>query len=78
MRPKFLNKCKNANIIILIEDEKILQHEKSIANVFDNYFTDLTHSLGLKKKNIGFENAYSKIVKTFRNFGSIKNINSQQ
>ena len=73
-----MNKCKNANIIILIEDEKILQHEKSIANVFDNYFTDLTHSLGLKKKNIGFENAYSKIVKTFRNFGSIKNINSQQ
>ena len=54
-----------------------MQEEKAIANAFDNYFTDVTHSLGLKKKNNGFENAYSKIMKTFRKFESIKMINSQ-
>ena len=72
MRPKFLNKCKNANIIILIEDEKILQHEKSIANVFDNYFTDLTHSLGLKKKNIGFEKCIFKNCENFQKLWEYK------
>ena len=57
IRPKFSNKCKPANAIILVEDEKILQDEKSIANTFNIYFTDVTHSLGLKKKNIGLEAA---------------------
>ena len=73
-----MNKCKTANTIILVEDEKILQEEKAIAITFNNYFTDVTHSLGLKKKNIGLENSLSKIVKTFRNFESIKNIKESQ
>ena len=73
-----MNKCKTANPIILVEDEKILQEEKAIAITFNNYFTDVTHSLGLKKKNIGLENSLSKIVKTFRNFESIKNIKESQ
>ena len=73
-----MNKCKTANTIILAEGEKILQEEKAIAITFNNYFTDVTHSLGLKKKNIGLENSLSKIVKTFRNFESIKNIKESQ
>ena len=73
-----MNKCKTANTIILVEDEKILQEEKAIAITFNNYFTDVTHSLGLKKKNIGLENSLSKNVKTFRNFESIKNIKESQ
>ena len=73
-----MHKCKTANTIILVEDEKILQEEKAIAITFNNYFTDVTHSLGLKKKNIGLENSLSKIVKTFRNFESIKNIKESQ
>ena len=73
-----MNKCKTANTIILVEGEKILQEEKAIAITFNNYFTDVTHSLGLKKKNIGLENSLSKIVKTFRNFESIKNIKESQ
>ena len=73
-----MNKCKTANTIILVEDEKILQEEKAIAITFNNYFTDVTHSLGLKKKNIGLENSLSKIVKTFRDFESIKNIKESQ
>ena len=78
IRPKFSNKCKTANIIILVEDEKILQDEKSIANTFNNFFTDVTHSLGLKKQSIGLKNTFSKIVKTFRNFESIKKIKESQ
>ena len=73
-----MNKCKTANTIILVEDEKILQEEKAIAITFNNYFTDVTHSLGLKKKNIGLENSLSKIVKTFRNFERVKNIKESQ
>ena len=45
IRPKFPNKCKTANTIILVEDEKILQGEKSIANTFNNYFADAMFSL---------------------------------
>ena len=47
IRPKFSNKCKTANTIFLVEDEKILQDEKTIVNTFNNYFTDITHSLRL-------------------------------
>ena len=74
IRPKFSNKCKTPNTIILFENEKIWQDLKAIANTFINYFTDVTHSLGLKKKNIGLENDLSKILKNFRNSESIKKI----
>ena len=59
--PKFSNKCKTANTIILVEDEKNLQDEKAIASTFNNYFTDVTHSLDLKKKNFGLENRLEKL-----------------
>ena len=34
--PKFSNKRKTANTIILVEDVKILQDEKAIVNIFNN------------------------------------------
>ena len=74
IRPKFLNKCKTANATILVENEKILQDEKA----FSNYFIDATHSLCLKKKNIGLKNALSKIVNNFRNSEGIKKIKESQ
>ena len=52
MTPKFSNKCKTRNITILIENEKILQINRVLANTFNNYFTDVTNSLGLKKKTL--------------------------
>ena len=61
IRPKFSNKCKTANTIILVEDEKILEDEKAIANTFNNYFTDVTHPPNLRKKNIGLENRLEKL-----------------
>ena len=73
-----MNKCKTANTNILVENEKTLQDEKAIANTFIDYFTDVTHSLGLKKKNVGLENTLSKIVKNFRNSESVKKIKESQ
>ena len=37
-------------------------------------FTDVTHSLGLRKENIGLENTLSKIVK---NFGNLRSFNKK-
>ena len=71
---EFSSNCKTANTIILVENEKFLHDEKAIANTFNNYFTGVTHSRDLKKKNIGLENTLSKIVKIFRNFESINYI----
>ena len=78
MRTKFSNKCKTANTIFLVEDEKVFEVKKAIANTFNNYFTDVTYFLGLKKNNIGLENTLSKIMKTFRNFESIKKVKAYQ
>ena len=74
-----MNKCKTANTIILLKNDKILQDDKTIVNTFINYFTDATHSLGLKKKNtILKKNTYSKIVDNLRNSESIKKIKKSQ
>ena len=51
---------------------------KTLLQTLSNFFNDVTHSLGLKKKNIGLENTLSKIVKNFRNFESIKKIKESQ
>ena len=40
--------------------------------------TDVTHSLGLTKKDIGLENTLSKIVKNFRNSERIKKSKESQ
>ena len=45
---------------------------------FINYFTNVTHSLGLKKKNIELEKPYSKIKEYFINSESIKKIKESQ
>ena len=56
----------------------MLLDKKSIVNTFNNYFTDLNHSLGLKKKNIRLEDTLSKTVKNFKNFESINKIKESQ
>ena len=55
-----------------------MQVERAIGNTFNNYFTDVTQYLCLKKKNTGRQNTLSKIVKTLRNFGSIMKIKESQ
>ena len=75
---KFFNKCKIPNTIILVENENILLDEKAIASTFSHYFTDVFHSLGLKKKNIGLKNTLSKIMDNFIKFVSINKIKESQ
>ena len=49
VKPRFLNKCKTANTIILTEGDMIIKNEKLIADTFNNYFADITKTLKLKK-----------------------------
>ena len=41
IKPKFSNKTKTVDTIILTENNKIIKDEKLIAETFKNYFTDL-------------------------------------
>ena len=58
--------------------KKILQDEKSIPKAFNNCLIDVTHSFGLKKKNVGLEDTLSKILKSSKNFESLKKIKESQ
>ena len=49
VKPRFSNKCKTANTIILTEGNMIMKNEKLIADTFNNYFADITKTLKLKK-----------------------------
>ena len=45
VKPRFSNKCKTANTIILTEGDMIIKNEKLIADTFNNYFADITKTL---------------------------------
>ena len=64
--------------LVILENDKILHDNKAIANIFMKYFTDVTHSLRLKKKNFGIEKNLSKIKENFRIFEGMKMIKESQ
>ena len=49
VKPRFSNKCKTANTIILTEGDMIIKNEKLVADTFNNYFANTTKTLKLKK-----------------------------
>ena len=49
MKPKFSNKCKAANTIILTEGDMIIKNNKLTADSFNNYFADITKTQKFKK-----------------------------
>ena len=49
VKPRFSNKCKTANTIILTEGDMIIKNDKLIAETFNNYFADITKTLKLKQ-----------------------------
>ena len=49
VRPRFSNKCKTANTIILTEGDTIIKNDRRIVDTFNNYFADITKTLKLKK-----------------------------
>ena len=64
--------------LVILENDKILHDNKAIANIFMKYFTDVTQSLCLKKKNFGIEKILPKIKENFRIFEGIKKIKESQ
>ena len=64
--------------LVILENDKILHDNKAIANIFMKYFTDVTHSLCLKKKNFGIEKTLPKIKENFKIFEGIKKIKESQ
>ena len=45
MKPRFSNKSKTENTIILTEGDVIIKNEKLIADTFNNYFADIAKTL---------------------------------
>ena len=71
VQPRFSNKCKTANTIILTEGDMIVKNEKLIADTFNNYFADITKTLKLKKHpNFDGQSLFS-ITDYFKNNGSV-------
>ena len=71
VKPRFLNKCKTANTIILTEGDMIIKNEKLIADTFNNYFADITKTLKLKKHpNFDGQSLFS-ITDYFKNNESV-------
>ena len=60
VKPRFSNKCKTANTIILTEGDLIIKNEKLIAGSFNNYFVDITKTQKLKKhSNLDSQSLFS-------------------
>ena len=67
VKPRFSNKCKTANTIILTEGDLIMESEKLIADTFNNYFVDIIKTLKLKEHpNFGGQ-SLSSITDYFKN-----------
>ena len=49
VKPRFSNKCKTENTIILTEGVMVIKNYKLIAGTFNNYFADITKTLKLKE-----------------------------
>ena len=52
IKPFFFNKGLNANNIMLVETNKVVRVEEIIANIMNNYFTNITTYLKLISKRI--------------------------
>ena len=74
VKPRFSNKCKTANTIILTEGDMIIKNEKLIADTFNNYFAVITKTLRLKKHpNFDGQSLFS-ITDYFKKNESVINI----
>ena len=74
VKPRFLNKCKTANTIILKEGEIILKNEKRVAETFNHYFADIVKILKLKKHPNFDIQSLSNIIDYLKNKESVMKI----
>ena len=71
VKPRFSNKSKTGNTIILTEGGSIMKNEKLIANTFYKYFADITKTLKLKI-HLNFDGQFlSSITEYFKNNESV-------
>ena len=71
VKPRFSNKCKTANTIILTEGDMIIKNDKLIADTFNNYFADITKTLKLKKHPNFVGQSLFRIADYFKNNESV-------
>ena len=57
----------NSNKMMIIEKDKLLSEERSIAEVMNNYFADISKSLNLKDSSSNGENTGSDIRHSLKN-----------
>ena len=62
------------NNIMLIVNNEIVREEKIIANIINNYFTNITTNLKVKLTKIDPKVNLESIINTFQNYGSVQRI----
>ena len=60
--------------MMLVEDNEIVREEEIIANIMNNYFTNITTHLKLKPTKIDPKKNLESIIDTFQNHESIRRI----
>ena len=74
IKPFFSNKGLNTNSMMLVEDNGIVRNEEIIANIMNNYFTNITTHLKLKPTKIDPKANLESIIDTFQNHESVRRI----
>ena len=74
IKPFFSNKGLNTNNMMLVEDNEIVREEEIIANIMNNYFTNITTHLKLKPTKIDPKVNLEIIIDTFHNRESVQRI----
>ena len=74
IKPFFSNKGLNTNSMMLVEDNGIVRNEEIIANIMNNYFTNITTHLKLKPSKIDPKANLESIIDTFQNHESVQRI----
>ena len=74
MKPFFLNKGLNTNNMMLVEDKEIVVEEEIIANIKNNYVTNITIHLNLKSTKIDLKANLESTIDTFQYHESVQRI----
>ena len=79
IKPFFSNKGLNTKNMMLVENNEIVREEEIIANIMNNYFTNITTYLKLKPTKIDPKANLESMIDTFQNhrimlFKSVKRV----
>ena len=74
IKPFFSNKGLNTNNMMLVENNEIVCEEEIIANIMNNYFTNITTYVKLKPTEIDPKANLESIIDTFQNHESVQRI----